>query len=97
MEHVRVKLFSLNKKIIIIVGNYRKLSHGVQARFLPEVEKITNTFSSGELNVLCADINIELLKLDNIGKSYVDMMFGSSLEHVQHMTLSSRKAGNSIK
>ena len=35
------------------------------------------------------------MKLDNIGKSYVDMMFSSSIE--QHITLPTRIAGNSVK
>ena len=35
------------------------------------------------------------MKLDNIGKSYVDMMFSSSLE--QHITLPTRVAGSSEK
>ena len=95
IHHVHVKLQSSNKKTIIIVGIYRAPSHGVRTRFLSEVEKITNTFSSRELNVLCGDININLMKLDNIGKSYVDMMFSSSLE--QHITLPTRVAGNSVK
>ena len=95
IEHVHVKLHSSNKKTVIIVGIYRAPSHGVRARFLSEVEKITNTFSNRELNVLCGDININLMKLDTIGKSYVDMMFSSSLE--QHTTLPTRVAGNSVK
>ena len=41
------------------------------------------------------DINIDLLTLDNTGISYVDMMISSSLE--QHLALSTRKAGNSVK
>ena len=95
IEHVHVKLHSSNKKTINIVGIYRAPSHGVRARFLSEVEKITNTFSSRELNVLCGDININLMKLDNIGKSYVDMMFSSSLE--QHITLPTIISVTSIK
>ena len=79
-EHVHNKLHSPNKKIINIVGIYRSPSHGVRARFLSEVEKITKSFSSRELSVLSGDINIDLLKLDNKGKYYVDMMFSSSLE-----------------
>ena len=95
IEHVHAKLYSSNKKTISIVCIYRASSHGVRARFLSEVEKITNTFSSRELNVLCGDININLMKQDNIDKSYVDMMFSLSLE--QHITLSTRVAGNSVK
>ena len=95
IEHVHVKLHSSNKKTINIVGIHRTPSHGVRACFLSEVEKTTNTFYSRELNVLCRNINIELLKLDNIGKSYVVMMFSSSLE--QHITLPTRIAGNSVK
>ena len=95
IKHVHVKLHSSNKKAINIAGIYQTPSHGVRARFLSEVEKSTNTFSSRELNVLCGDTNIDLMKLDNIGKSYVDMMFSSSLE--QHITLPTRIAGNSVK
>ena len=88
IEYVHVKLHSPNKKTINIVGIYRAPSHGVRARFLSEVEKITNSFSSRELNVQCVHINIDLLKLDNVGKSYVDMMISLSLE--QHIALSTR-------
>ena len=94
IEFVHVKLHSPNKKTINIVGIYRAPSHGVRARFLSEVEKITNSFSSRELNVLCGDINIDLLKLDNIGKSYVDMMISSS--HELHIALPSRIAGKQL-
>ena len=66
IEHVHVKLHVPNKNAIIFVDINRAPSHGVRARFLFEVEKITNCFSSRELNVLCGDINIDLLKLDNI-------------------------------
>ena len=94
-EHVHVKLHSSNKKTINIVGIYRAASYGVIARFLSEVEKITNTFSVREINVLCGDIDIELMKLDNIGKSHVDVMFSSPLEeHITHPTII---AGNSVK
>ena len=41
IEYVHVKLHSPNKKTINIVDIYRAPSHGVRARFLPEVEKIT--------------------------------------------------------
>ena len=95
IKHVHVKLHSSNKKTSNIVGIYRAFSHGVRARFLPEVEKITNTFSSRELNVLCGDINIDLMKLHNIGKSYVDMMFSLSSE--QHIMLPTRIVGYSVK
>ena len=78
IEPVHVRLHSRNKNTLIFVGIYRAFSHGVRARFVSEVEKITNTFSSSELNVLCGDINIDLLELDNIGKFYVDMMVSSS-------------------
>ena len=74
IEHVHVTFHSPNKITINIVGIYRASSHGVRRRFPSEVEKITSSFSSRELNVLCGDISIDLLKLDNIGKSYVDMM-----------------------
>ena len=47
------------------------------------------------MNLLCGDINIYLFKLDNIGKSYVDMMTSSSLE--QHIALPTRIPGNSVK
>ena len=68
---------------------------GGSSGFLSEVEKITNSFSSRESNVLCGDINIDLLKLDNIGKSYLDMMISSSIE--QHIALRTRTAGYSVK
>ena len=92
IEHFHVKLHRSNEKTIHIVGFYRAPSHGVRARFPSEVEKLTNTFSSRELSVLCRDTNIDLMKLDNIGKSYAEMMFSSSLE--QYITLPSRVAGN---
>ena len=38
---------------------------------------------------------LNFLKLDNIGKCYVDMLFSSSLE--QHITLPTRISRNSIK
>ena len=60
-----------------------------------KLKKITNSFSSGNLNVLCGDINIDLLELDNIRKSHAGMMFTSSLE--QHITLPTRISANSIK
>ena len=61
-----------------------------------KLKKNTNSFSSKKFNFLCSDINNDILKLDNIGKSYVDMMFSSSLE--QHITLPTRIiSGNSIK
>ena len=65
-EHVHVKLISSYKKTNNIVGFYRAPSHGVRVYFVFEVEKITNTFSSRELNVLCGNINIDLMKLGNI-------------------------------
>ena len=95
IENVHVKLHSSKKKTGNIVGIYRAPSHGVRARFLSDVEKIINTISSRELNVLFVDINIDFMKLNSIGKSYVDMMFSSSLE--KHITLPTRVAGNSVK
>ena len=74
IEHFHVKLHSSNKKTNIIVGIYRATPHGVRTRFLSELKKRTNTFSSREMNVLCGDINNNLMKLHNIGQSYVDMM-----------------------
>ena len=47
-ELVYVWLHTPNKKTINIFGIYRATSHGVRARFLPEVEKITKSFSSRE-------------------------------------------------
>ena len=47
------------------------------------------------MNVLCDDVNFELLKLGKIGKFYVDMMVSSSLE--QHITLPMRISGISKK
>ena len=41
------------------------------------------------MNVLCGDINIDLIK-QNIGKSYIDMIISSSLE--QHIPLPVRTA-----
>ena len=67
IEHVHVKLHSPNKKTTNIVRFYRAPSHGIRACFFSEVEKISNYFSSREVNVLCGDINIDFLKLDNIG------------------------------
>ena len=69
IEHVHVKLHSPNKKTINNVGIYRAPSHGLRAFFQSEVDKITNSFSSRELNGMCGDFNIEPLKLDNVGKS----------------------------
>ena len=95
IEQVHVKLQCSNKKTKNIVGIYREPCYGVRARYQSEVEKIINPFSSRDLNVLCGDIIIDLMKLDNIGKKYVDMMFSSSLE--QHITLPTRIAGSSVK
>ena len=95
IEHVHIKLNNSKKKTISFVGIYGAPSHGVRARFPSEVEKITNTFSSREMNVLCRDINIDLMKLDNTGNTYVDMMFSSSLE--QHVSFLTRIAGNSVR
>ena len=67
------------KKIKNFVDIYRARSHGAQAHFLSEVEKITALFSGRELNILCCDIIIELMKLDNLGKLFVDVRFSSSL------------------
>ena len=47
------------------------------------------------MNVLCGDLNIDLMKLDNIGNSYVDIKFSSSLE--QHITLPTGLTGNFLK
>ena len=75
IEYVHVKLHSPNKKTINIVGIYRAPSHGVRARFLSEVEKITSSFSSRKLNALCDVNNIDVPKLDNIAKFYVYTIF----------------------
>ena len=85
---------ALIRKQLLLLGFIEHLLM-VLARFLSEVEKITNTFSNREMNVLCRDINIDLIKLDNIGKSYVDMMLTSSPE--QHITHPTKNAGNSVQ
>ena len=84
-EHAHVKFHSPYKKTINIIGTYRASSHGVRARFLLKFEKIANYFSSRELNVLCCDVDIDFLKLDNIRESYVDMMISSC--HEIHIVL----------
>ena len=85
IEPVHAKLHSPNKKTLNIVDIYRASSYGVRVRFLSEVEKVTNFFSSREFNVLCGDINIDLLELVNNGKYYVGMVISSSLD--QHIVL----------
>ena len=42
-EHIKVKRQSPKKKTVITVGIYRAPSHGIQARFLSEVEEITSS------------------------------------------------------
>ena len=69
IEHVHNILHSSNKKTSNIVGSYRAPSHVVRARSLSEVEKITNIFSSRAINILCGNINNDLMKLDYKGKS----------------------------
>ena len=59
------------------------------------LKKITTSFSSRELTILCGNINIEHMKLDCNGKSYVDMMICLSLE--QRITLSTRIVDKSVK
>ena len=59
-----------------------------------KMKEITNSFSSREMSTLFDDINIDLLKLNNIGNSYTDMMFSSSPE--QHITLPTRISNNAI-
>ena len=49
-DHINIELHSSYKKTINTVDIYRAPSHGVRARFLSEVEKISNTFSSREIN-----------------------------------------------
>ena len=66
-EHVHVKLHSSNEKTINIFSFYRALSHGVRARSLSQVKKLTISFSSRELGFFCRDLNIDLLKLKSIG------------------------------
>ena len=80
-ENVHVKLLSSNKKTLNNVGIYRDPSHGIRVCFLSEVEKNCNTFYSIELNVLCGDINIDLMKIDKLGSSYVDMMLFNFLNY----------------
>ena len=53
--------------VVIIKNNYYWLF------FLTEVDEITKTSYSRELNVLCGDANIDLLTLKNIGNSYGNM------------------------
>ena len=91
IEYVHVKLISKginDNKNINIIGIYREPSHGVRGRFITEVEQLTNALPSTELNVLCGDLNFDLINPDNLGNYFVDVMVSASLE--QHITLPTR-------
>ena len=66
---IHVKLHKSVKKVFNTVGFYRAFSHGVRSYFLSEVERITNSSSSWEINNLYGDTDVDLLKLSNVGKT----------------------------
>ena len=58
-------------KFLVFTGH---LYMGLELNCTLKLIKIINSFFSRDFNVLCGDIKIDLLKLDIIAKSHVDMM-----------------------